>query len=159
LIRNKLIHILFVPVILWTAFVWGTYFRVMPEITLTMIVYAGFQLYYFSLDPVAAFLYVPVLFGIQYSAHIFAESTLPMHPVILSIAIHAIGWVFLFTGHGVAEKRAPALLDSLFQSLVIAPFFVWLEVLFALGYRKSFQHEVEGAISKEIQKFRNTKAK
>jgi 2-hydroxy fatty acid dioxygenase len=36
-------------------------------------------------------------------------------------------------GHAVFEGRKPALLDSFVQSLVVAPLFVFLELLFALG--------------------------
>jgi uncharacterized membrane protein YGL010W len=36
-------------------------------------------------------------------------------------------------GHLVFEKRRPAILESLFQSLVLAPLFVWMELLFACG--------------------------
>ncbi|MEO0469017.1 MAG: Mpo1-like protein [Bacteroidota bacterium] len=38
-------------------------------------------------------------------------------------------------GHIVFEKRRPALVDSVFQSFVLAPFFVLFDVLFSLGYR------------------------
>lgn len=38
-------------------------------------------------------------------------------------------------GHIVFEKRRPALVDSAFQSFVLAPFFVMFDVLFSLGYR------------------------
>lgn len=31
----------------------------------------------------------------------------------LAVLIHASGWIFQFIGHGVAEGRAPALLDNL----------------------------------------------
>ena len=61
-------------------------------------------------------------------------------------------WIAQFMGHGFAEGRAPALLDNLFQvlcpftvtrvngqSLYLAPLFVWLEVLFAFGYRPSLK--------------------
>ncbi|CAN0896543.1 2-hydroxy-palmitic acid dioxygenase mpo1 [Linum grandiflorum] len=38
-------------------------------------------------------------------------------------------WTGQFIGHGVFEKRAPALLDNLVQAFVMAPFFVLLEVM------------------------------
>lgn len=37
-------------------------------------------------------------------------------------------WVAQFVGHGVFEKRAPALLDNLFQAIFMAPLFVVIEV-------------------------------
>ncbi|KAG9451378.1 hypothetical protein H6P81_011343 [Aristolochia fimbriata] len=38
-------------------------------------------------------------------------------------------WIWQFIGHGVFEKRAPALLDNISQAFLMAPFFVLLEVL------------------------------
>lgn len=43
----------------------------------------------------------------------------------------------------VAEKRKPALMDSFFQSLVLAPLFVWFELLFLLGYRRGLYKDVQ----------------
>ena len=44
-----------------------------------------------------------------------------------------------------AEGRKPALLDSFFQSLVLAPLFVWFELLFLLGYRRGLYHEIQAS--------------
>jgi 2-hydroxy fatty acid dioxygenase len=58
-----------------------------------------------------------------------------------------LSWIAQFLGHGLAEKRAPALMDNLFQSLYLAPLFVWLEILFAFGYRP----ELKKGIQKEVE--------
>jgi len=42
-------------------------------------------------------------------------------------------WTMQFIGHGVFEKRAPALLDNLVQAFLMAPFFVLLEILHTFG--------------------------
>ena len=60
-------------------------------------------------------------------------------------------------GHGKFEGRAPALLDNLFQAIFLAPLFVWLELLFAFGYRQELQRRVEREVVKEIAKFRASK--
>ena len=49
--------------------------------------------------------------------------------------LHASAWIAQFIGHGVFEKRAPALVDNIFLTLV-APHFVTLEILFELGYKR-----------------------
>jgi uncharacterized membrane protein YGL010W len=69
-----------------------------------------------------------------------------------------LSWIAQFLGHGVFEGRAPALLDNLVQALVLAPFFVWMEVLFMLGYRPELKARVEKAVEKEIEKYKNSKA-
>ncbi|CAN0360727.1 unnamed protein product, partial [Phaeothamnion confervicola] len=53
----------------------------------------------------------------------------PRHAAIFG-AVHVAGWLAQFWGHGVHEGRAPALLDSLFQAIFIAPLFVLLAIAF-----------------------------
>lgn len=71
-----------------------------------------------------------------------------------SIAVHVVCWIAQFVGHGVYEGRAPALTDNLVQALVLAPFFVFMEVLFTFGYRPELQKRVNAAVEKEIAKFK-----
>jgi len=62
--------------------------------------------------------------------------------------------IMQFIGHGVGEGRSPALLDNIVGAAVLAPFFVHLEVLFFLGYRKGFHKELSNSIGVEIARFR-----
>lgn len=73
-------------------------------------------------------------------------------------ATHIAAWILQFVGHGKFEGRAPALLDNLFQAIFLAPLFVWLELLFAFGYRQELQGRVEKEVRKEIAKFQAAKA-
>ena len=61
----------------------------------------------------------------------------------VAVGIHVVAWVFQFLGHGVWEKRKPALFDSLIQAFLMAPFFVLLEVLFSCGYNRKLQKQIE----------------
>lgn len=71
--------------------------------------------------------------------------------------IHAVSWIAQFIGHGVFEKRAPALLDNLVQALMLAPLFVWMEILFFFGYRSELKQRFEKNVELEILKFRKEK--
>lgn len=75
-----------------------------------------------------------------------------------AIAIHVVSWIAQFIGHGAFEGRAPALLDNLVQAVFLAPLFVWLELLFAFGYRPELQRRVEKKVQAEIAKFKAAKA-
>lgn len=68
--------------------------------------------------------------------------------------LFVVSWIAQFVGHGKFEGRAPALLDNLVQALVLAPFFVWMEVLFKLGYRPELRERVEKSVGVEVEKFR-----
>ena len=71
--------------------------------------------------------------------------------------LHVASWIAQFVGHGKFEGRAPALLDNLFQAIFLAPLFVWLETLFALGYRPELKERVDKEVQEDIAKFRSSK--
>jgi uncharacterized membrane protein YGL010W len=122
--------------------------------------------------------------------------------------LHIGGWIAQFLGHGLAEKRAPALLDSLLQgnsfahqsicisfnfrpfshlaalnnlsfcffrilylyshtyfrmidlvALLLAPMFVWMEVLFLFGYRPQLQQRLEKKAEQSIAEWKQKLAK
>ncbi|PPR98832.1 hypothetical protein GOBAR_AA21835 [Gossypium barbadense] len=71
-------------------------------------------------------------------------------------------WTGQFLGHGMFEKRAPALLDNLVQAFLMAPFFVLLEVLRSLfGYEPypGFHMLVNAKIKAEIKEWQDKKQK
>ncbi|CEH13586.1 Predicted membrane protein [Ceraceosorus bombacis] len=113
----------------------------------------SYWLYYTLLDYVAAILLLPIWAGLYFAVQYVALD----HPADLvkvgSIA-SAIGWISQFYGHGVHEGRAPALLDNLLGAVVLAPFFVWLEVIFHLGYRPQLQKQLNNDIGKLVLEFR-----
>jgi len=78
--------------------------------------------------------------------------------VSTAAAVHTFSWIAQFLGHGFAEGRAPALLDNLLGAVVLAPFFVHLEILFALGYRPAMHKRINNAIGKEIARIRKAEA-
>jgi len=64
----------------------------------------------------------------------------------IAIGVEIGAWIAQFIGHGAYEGRAPALLDNLVQAFVLAPFFVFMEVLFYFGYRPELQKRVNDAV-------------
>ncbi|KAB1208110.1 putative endoplasmic reticulum membrane protein C16E8.02 [Morella rubra] len=71
-------------------------------------------------------------------------------------------WTGQFIGHGVFEKRAPALLDNLAQAFVMAPFFVLLEALQSFfGYEPypGFHARVQSKIEADIHEWQDKKQK
>lgn len=122
--------------------------------TLAAIFYGVF---YMLLEPVAGSILLPAIIGwTAYANHL--TSTYAYNVNVASIVIFVVSWIAQFIGHGVYERRAPALLDNLFQALVLAPFFVFMELLFKIGYRPELRKRVELAVEKEIQKFKLEKA-
>eukprot|EP00344_Euplotes_crassus_P002473 CAMPEP_0196995072 /NCGR_PEP_ID=MMETSP1380-20130617/1260_1 /TAXON_ID=5936 /ORGANISM="Euplotes crassus, Strain CT5" /LENGTH=156 /DNA_ID=CAMNT_0042410639 /DNA_START=102 /DNA_END=572 /DNA_ORIENTATION=- len=68
--------------------------------------------------------------------------------------LQAFSWIMQFIGHGVFEKRAPALLSNLFSALV-APDFVVIEILYMFGYNKKAIDEAQVEIDADISAYWN----
>lgn len=118
--------------------------------TIAALVYTAL---YLLLEPVAGFVLAAFcLAGTAYSNYLRAED--PTQTFQIALGVHIVAWIAQFIGHGAFEGRAPALLDNLIQAIFLAPLFVWLEVLFQLGYRPELQARVEKRVQQEIAKFK-----
>ncbi|OQE07007.1 hypothetical protein PENVUL_c015G05233 [Penicillium vulpinum] len=118
--------------------------------TIGALIYATF---YILLEPMAGGLLTPALIAAAYYGNYFLST----YGIIVNYwagAIHVVSWLAQFVGHGVFEKRAPALLDNLVQAFLLAPLFVWMEVLFFFGYRPELKKRFEKGVELEILKFR-----
>jgi uncharacterized membrane protein YGL010W len=73
-----------------------------------------------------------------------------------AIVVHALSWVAQFYGHGHYEGRKPALIDNLFQSIFMAPFFVLIEAGFKLGLLQDFKAEVDPEIDILVKEFHDS---
>ena len=109
------------------------------------------------MEPVAGAMLAPLLLGgTAYANHL--TSTYGMKANYIAIGVHISSWIAQFIGHGIFEGRAPALLDNLIQAIFLAPFFVWLEILFAFGYRPDLKARLDQSVEKEVAKFKAKKA-
>lgn len=97
-----------------------------------------------------------LLAGTAYANHL--TSTYGATANYWAFGVHVASWVAQFIGHGVFEGRAPALLDNLVQAVFLAPLFVWLEVLFWLGYRPGLKSRLEKAVEEDIARFQLSKS-
>lgn len=106
------------------------------------------------LEPVAGFVLAAFCMGSTAAAN-YLRLQDPDTTLKVAIGLNVFSWVAQFVGHGVFERRAPALLDNLVQALFLAPMFVWLEILFKLGYRPELQARVQKAVQLEIARFKS----
>eukprot|EP01104_Vermistella_antarctica_P001309 TRINITY_DN11364_c0_g1_i1.p1 TRINITY_DN11364_c0_g1~~TRINITY_DN11364_c0_g1_i1.p1 ORF type:complete len:208 (+),score=41.26 TRINITY_DN11364_c0_g1_i1:23-625(+) len=162
---NKAIHIIFVPVILWTAFAMSAYVGPLAEMppqivslfpvsaqasvvfNIPFVAAVLYCVYYTYLDFIAGGIFSLFIVFSWMSATHMANTTDYFY---IFLAVHVVGWVFQFIGHGVFEGKRPALVDNIFQSFAQAPMFVWFEVLFSLGYRPSLHKEIRARTGKRI---------
>lgn len=133
---------------------WLTIESLPPNLgTLATLVYATL---YILMEPVAGGLLAPLLLaGTGYANHL--TSTYGSTANYWALGVFFISWIAQFIGHGAFEGRAPALFDNLVQAFFLAPFFVWMEVLFYLGYRPGLKARLDKAVQQEIEKYRRSK--
>ncbi|EZF71074.1 hypothetical protein H105_06704 [Trichophyton soudanense CBS 452.61] len=165
---NVMIHITCVPIIMLCMFLLvgsaGPLFSVPEAISIQHLPPNGgtiaafvYLMLYMLMEPVAGAMLTPLLLsGTAYTNYLLAAYG--QTAVYWSLAVQGVAWILQFVGHGVFEGRAPALLDNLVQAFFLAPFFVWLEVLFYLGYRHELKSRLDAAIAKEVAKFNKQKA-
>eukprot|EP00834_Sanchytrium_tribonematis_P001348 NODE_32_length_37098_cov_1.132760.p18 type:complete len:191 gc:universal NODE_32_length_37098_cov_1.132760:5198-4626(-) len=140
---NKLCHIICVPLIWMTAISFTTY---IPGIQVGWYLYMVYCVVYLSIDVLGLLLYLPVFHLIT-----LAGMNLQRYfPFGFILSLHVISWLAQIYTHQFHEKRSPALLDNVVQALVMAPFFVWLEVLFSLNYKPELNKKLQVAIEKKI---------
>ena len=180
---NKLIHLVCVPILLWTAFCIFSYHEVPRELIAEHVpAVAGLQASAEKVLPFFSFGHVSFIFATCYALfYLFMDIPLGMLALPLlgaglltaemvaaeygwSIygtlwAVHGFTWVAQFYGHFVHEGRAPALLDNLPQSIFMAPLFVLMEFLMLCGFMRGFHEEVEKEVKKDIEAFKSDKGK
>ncbi|KAJ2352317.1 hypothetical protein IWW50_004455, partial [Coemansia erecta] len=169
---NIAIHMVFVPTILWTSlglstlaqphalFEYPTAIAALlahipgppPVANIAMLSMLAYVVFYIALDQIAGLLVTPIVYSFLVTAQQYALATPNAFTCLM--ATFVVAWVAQFVGHGVFERRAPALLDNLVQAFVMAPFFVFLELLFALGYRPALNRELRNEIGSRVLAFR-----
>ncbi|KAG8218825.1 hypothetical protein J3R82DRAFT_4503 [Butyriboletus roseoflavus] len=167
---NVAIHIFGVPALLWSALVLTTLVpspSFLPSAQFVFSKYLVFDLntpalvtafylsYYVILEPVAAILYAPQMILSLLSATAYAYRPDGIRNAVI---VQVVSWIAQFLGHGLAEGRAPALLDNIVGAFVLAPFFVHLELLFKLGYRPELHRQLKNDVGKEIANLRREQA-
>ncbi len=152
---NRAIHYLFVPAIVWTLMLaldhldMGTVAGV--PLTAAMLVTGALLVWYLLLDFLLG-LAATAFFTLLLVAAITVNEALGLaNSLWLAGGLFVASWIFQFIGHGVWEKRRPALMDNLFQVLV-APMFLVAETAFALGFKKEIQAEVQALMVEHLPK-------
>ncbi|XP_034673595.1 2-hydroxy-palmitic acid dioxygenase mpo1 [Vitis riparia] len=175
---NVFLHMLFVWPLFFTAlvlFYFTPSFLILPQIGLlpsgfnhTFLLNFGFlftliySLFYVLLDKKAGCLAALLCFSCWVGSSFLASYLGFSLAWKVVLASQLFCWTGQFIGHGVFEKRAPALLDNLAQAFIMAPFFVLLEALqTTIGYEPypGFSKNVKEKIGADIKEWHDKKQK
>lgn len=136
---NVAIHSVMVPTILFSSACMLHRVSLYRDYTLTNLLTVGYAIYYLILSVPIGLLAT----GLLMLMNLAIDSHWVQFSFSQELAMFTIGWVCQFIGHGVFEKRRPALLDNLVQSLVLAPYFILFELLFKLGFMPELRQQLE----------------
>lgn len=107
-----------------------------------------YPLSYIYIDLIAGISWIPLAIITWFTANYLFE----IYSLETLLIIFVISWIAQFLSHGLIEERRPALLDSLYESIVLAPFFWHFEILlFPLGLYKEEKKQIFKN-AKKIQK-------
>lgn len=173
---NKIIHFICIPLILWSTLVLLSHYHIPKSLvhvfarglayqpSVATVIAVGYQLYYIALDTVGGLTFLPwssiLYLTATYTYHFpptWAPYSTMFHPTAVPLAwiVFTAAWIGQFIGHGVFEKRAPALKDNLVQALVTAPFFVHLEMMFEVfGFKPDLARRVKNQVGMKVKAFR-----
>ncbi|KAJ0237552.1 hypothetical protein HA466_0249280 [Hirschfeldia incana] len=174
---NIIIHIIFVWPIVFTALlllhsatpIFDLSQSGLPEsltldgvlrLNVGFILTVVYALFYICLDKKAGFVAALMCFSCWVGSSFLAARLGPSLALKVGIASQLLCWTGQFLGHGLFEKRAPALLDNLLQAFLMAPFFVLLEVLQSVfGYEPypGFEARVNAKVESDIKEWRAKK--
>jgi len=163
---NQIIHIIFVWPILWTALLFMAYTPSVVEVTVgsevvplhpCCAIFALTYIVYYVLLERPAGIGAAILAFVCWATVEWMARNQDYEVFRWSAILHGVCWVSQFLGHGIFEKRAPALIDNLAQSFFMAPFFVLLEGLSWCGYRRDMFQRMNVTIEENICAFQKSR--
>merc|ERR1711868_12517 len=150
---NKWIHIIGVPLILYTFNGMGEWAKidiggnsVNPILAINCLA----CLYYLSLHFLAGLITTSLMFLAHFG---FVLDYIKTEEAAFNVfaGINVLCWIGQFVGHGIFEGRKPALFDNILQ-VFSAPMFVIMEVLFMIGYNPELEAQCEKAVLAKMPK-------
>jgi uncharacterized membrane protein YGL010W len=165
--RNQLIHIVFVPLLLFTAMIFFAYAPPLSSarplgmpLNWATLAALGWSVHHVYQMPLVGLFAAAVSFGSALIATALVQRETAKvgakgapaakfgRAALWAGALHALGWYMqLHPGHAIFEGRKAALVDALVQSMMDAPLFIWAEVAFALGYDPALHAQLNQAVA------------
>jgi len=179
---NQLIHVIFVPCIVWSAMVIFNYANLNYFINLNDILgitskSLPFPLSYMNENTLLSFALVMTVYLTYYYATLKFFPAVTYALIILwpslftatsfylntpgawqyALALHVFAWYMqIHPGHGIFEKRNAAIADNFWAGLLPGPFFAWFEVLFFFGWNPQLKAHLQTKIDSNIAEWKAT---
>jgi uncharacterized membrane protein YGL010W len=123
---NQAIHVVCVWPILWTAMAG---MQLAAPLYGPLAVASFYGTIFLAFDRPTGIICNALLAAGVAGCHVLSKAIDTRTFALTAAGVHVGCWIAQFYGHAVFEKRRPALFDNLFQALLMAPFFVTIEVM------------------------------
>lgn len=138
---TKLTHVIGVPFLVFAALIFLGWFHLsLPklfETNLAWVVVIAVIIYYFFLDALLAAGVAVILLLLTFLSQFFSQPQINVYGVTVFVIFFVIGIAAQAIGH-IYEKKKPTFWDG-FSFVVLAPLFLFAELMFALGYREDLR--------------------
>lgn len=121
---NKLIHIVGIPSIVWAVFLYTHRFKTIIG-RISTILYSLYLYKYFKIDKTRFFRIAFFYYYLLHNSFKFYKNNNRSVSTNFAARIFTLGWILQFIGHGIFEKKAPALLSGFKKSITIGPYFAY----------------------------------
>lgn len=150
---NARIHFVGVPLLHVTALILVALYLHKSAPVICACLYC---IYYFLLDAEAALACLPYQVTVTALSYLVvarggSESAVAFH----AASLHLLSWVAQIYGHRVYEGNSPALPQSFVGSVLTAPLFVVLEMLWLAGYALNVKAKLDPVGTKQEQEARH----
>ena len=128
---NVFIHKICIPLLLITFYSIISYKK---SFLINCFYFINYLLYdFFSIKSRYSIIYLQVI----YLIHILFKK---VYSKKTNIILHCIAWVLQIIGHRYFENNSPALLDNLYNSILFAPYLIFLETFYSKSFTEKKKH-------------------
>lgn len=142
---TKITHFIGVPCLIFALLIFLGWIHIsLPplfSINLAWISVVALLVYYYFLDVMLAAGMTVILILMALIAEFLSQPSITLFGFLTWLSFMIIGVIAQFIGH-FYEKKKPAFMDNITQ-LLIAPLFLFAELMFALGYRQDLKEQMK----------------
>lgn len=141
---TKITHYIGVPALIFAGMILFGWIHIsvpnLFSINVTWVLLATLIIFYFTLDFLLGAGLAVILILMAVIAEFFSQPAIDKLGVITFLFFLITGVIAQFIGH-IYEKKKPAFMQSMLQ-ILIAPLFLFAEVMFSLGWQKDLQEKI-----------------
>eukprot|EP01004_Peranema_trichophorum_P009642 NODE_8388_length_683_cov_49.426786_g7766_i0.p1 GENE.NODE_8388_length_683_cov_49.426786_g7766_i0~~NODE_8388_length_683_cov_49.426786_g7766_i0.p1 ORF type:complete len:190 (+),score=17.54 NODE_8388_length_683_cov_49.426786_g7766_i0:58-570(+) len=135
---NYYIHFIFFPILLSSLCLpVYYYFSNFGPVFIVLIYFIMLSPWDILISSIWAIQFYFIMLAFQHYTINYDITTIALITVVVS---GSLGYIIGFIGHNVFQKRNPAF--DMYEAIITTPFYLWIRLLFSLGYRPNLRNEM-----------------